>query len=152
MKPSASPVRRHFGPSSWTGILDDAILARHLGRRHLGPPSWIGTQETRILLLFLPFQTPKCFIIPVLRTGTAHYNCHVSGIVLVKNPRPALYINSVAYTMDQQPCVTEHKLDNSLIEIYGCDMVSSVHVSEILNHWTRIPIRSHFVLTIRVAF
>ena len=63
----------------------------------------------------------------MLRTGTAHYNCHVSGIVLVKNPRPALYINSLAYTMDQNPCVTEHKLDNSLIEIYGCDMVSSVH-------------------------
>ena len=54
------------------------------------------------------------------------YLCHGFGVVLIKNPRPELYYHSKAYSMKgSEFCATSHLLQNKVIEVYNCDIVSS---------------------------
>ena len=63
----------------------------------------------------------------VLQSGSAHYHCKVQAVgssILVKNPRDELYKHSRAQSFVGTECTTSHILDNQVIEISDCDIVS----------------------------
>ena len=63
----------------------------------------------------------------VLQSGSAHYHCKmqaVGSMVLVKNPRDELYKHSRAQDADGTECTTSHILENQVIEISDCNLVS----------------------------
>ena len=66
----------------------------------------------------------------VLRSGSAHYHCAIrvtGSTVLVKNPRSELYEYARAQAADGNECTTSFQLNNQVIEISECDVVSNFY-------------------------
>ena len=66
----------------------------------------------------------------VLRSGSAHYHCAIrvtGSTVLVKNPRSELYEYARAQAADGNECTTNFQLNNQVIEISECDVVSNFY-------------------------
>ena len=67
----------------------------------------------------------------VLRSGSAHYHCNIQAegstkesSVLIKNPRNELYDHARAQDAEGNECTITFLLDNQVIEIKQCTVVS----------------------------